>query len=114
MQFPASITLGTILRNMPDFYRSPHKIREIMFAYRYGYADPLWPKAGAVFAHFRAAMETYEARGRGNKAQRQLLRILEEKNLNPWKKNRSIQSSNTTICNDPALSSGKLKLRGIA
>lgn len=92
MEFPASITLGAILRDVPDFYQSSHRIAEIQNAYRFGYANLLWPKAGAVFAYFRTAMETYEARGHGNKAQRRVLHILENKNLNPWKNNRSIQS----------------------
>lgn len=75
MQFPASITLGTILRDVPDFYRSPHRLVEIQRAYHFGFANHLWPKSGAAFACFRAVMESNEARGKGSKAFRRECRI---------------------------------------
>lgn len=76
MKFPASITLGTILRRVPDCYRSPHKIVEIMQAYRLGYADTLWLKRDAVITHLRASMELHESRGCGNRAFRRHMSIL--------------------------------------
>ncbi len=84
MGFSASLTLGTILRGMPDFHRSEHKIVEIMRAYQFGYADKLWPKSGAMRARFLAAMEANEAKGHGNKALRRHLGILYQQTF-PWK-----------------------------
>ena len=97
MGFPASITLGTILRGLPDFYRSTHKVVEIMRAYQFGYANPLWPKAGAMHAHFRAVMESYEAGGSGNKAFRRHVTILMGELNHQWTQNQSTRSSNITI-----------------
>jgi len=79
MSYPPSLTLGCILRALPDFYRSPHGLVEIQRAYHFGYANPLWPKAGAVHAHFRASMGSGDTRGHGNKAERRILKIISSK-----------------------------------
>lgn len=81
MSTPAQLVLGTILLRLPDHYRTGGKVREIMLAYRYGYADPLWPKSGAMFAHNVAAMELCAAHGKGGKASRRLIQILAKENL---------------------------------
>lgn len=67
-----SLELGTILRNVPDPWRSDHGLVTVRDAYALGFANRLWGKREAVLVHFRAVMERAQAHGHGNRAARRI------------------------------------------
>ncbi len=64
----AGIALGAVLRGLPDHRRSAHLLQQVEYAYRFGYANPLWTKREAAQLAFAAATEYATARGKGYKA----------------------------------------------
>jgi hypothetical protein len=62
------LSLGCILKRLPDCFRTPHPIVNIELAYAYGYADRIWPRAEAVGLAMLASFQGSESRGSGNKA----------------------------------------------
>ena len=73
--FPARIELGTILRNVPDCFRSPHPVVTIRDAYSFGYADRLWPVREAMRVLFRRNYDLAVADGKGNRARRRARKL---------------------------------------
>lgn len=68
MAYPPSITLGTILRALPDSFRTGHDLTDIHAAFEFGFANRLWTKREAARAAFKAHSELNVARGSGNRA----------------------------------------------
>ncbi len=65
------LTFGTIVgRNMPHECWTGHRILDLMRAYRYSWANPLWGRTHAVSIAFSANMEQAQGHGHGNKAKR--------------------------------------------
>lgn len=71
---PPALELATILRNLPDAFRTGRAIEDIRTAYAFGFADRLWNRHSAVVLAFRAGMATQEAHGNGSKAASRLHR----------------------------------------
>lgn len=63
-----SMFISVILADLPECFRCDSKVLEIMYAYHFDYASPLWSMKEAIAILFRASMEAYQSTGHGLKS----------------------------------------------